>query len=167
MCGITGFWGEIAQTPDSRARLKRMTMSLEHRGPDEQDYWLGSDAGLGMTRLAIIDLNGGKQPMWDAQAKTVIVFNGEIYNYRELKRELEAKGFVFRTRSDTEVIAAAIEAWGIEAGLLRLRGMFAFALYNTQNHRLLLARDRVGIKPLYFARMSRGLIFASEQKALL
>ncbi len=167
MCGIAGFWGEIAQLPDAQHRLARMTTALAHRGPDGQAYWLGADVGLGHTRLAIIDLSSGDQPMWDAQEENVIVFNGEIYNFRELRYELEAKGFTFRTASDTEVIAAAIAAWGIEAGLLRLRGMFAFALYNAQNHTLLLARDRVGIKPLYYATTAAGLLFASEQKALL
>ena len=167
MCGIAGFWGEIAQTPDALAQLERMTAALSHRGPDGQSCWLGIDVGLGHTRLAIIDVQGGAQPMWDAQEKTVIVFNGEIYNYVELKRELEARGYVFRTRSDTEVIPAVIATWGIELGLRQLRGMFAFALYDIRTHRLLLARDRVGIKPLYWALISGGLLFASEQKALL
>ena len=167
MCGIVGFWGEIAQTPDALARLERMTASLSHRGPDGQSSWVGTDVGLGHTRLAIIDVQGGAQPMWDVHEKSVIVFNGEIYNYVELKRELEARGYVFRTRSDTEVIPAAIDAWGVELGLRRLRGMFAFALYDTHTRRLLLARDRVGIKPLYWALISGGLLFASEQKALL
>jgi len=167
VCGITGFWGEIAQTADALTRLECMTTSLAHRGPDGQDFWLGADVALGQTRLAVIDLIGGKQPMRDAKGKSVIVFNGEIYNYLELKRDLEARGYTFRTRSDTEVILAVIDAWGITSGLQRLRGMFAFALYNTQTHRLLLARDRVGIKPLYWASVSGGLLFASEQKALL
>ncbi|MCX6044532.1 MAG: asparagine synthase (glutamine-hydrolyzing) [Chloroflexi bacterium] len=167
MCGIAGFWGEIARMPDAPNRLARMTKALAHRGPDGQDYWLGADVGLGHTRLAIIDLSSGDQPMWDAQEKTVIVFNGEIYNYRELRCELQALGFVFHTASDTEVIAAAIRTWGIEDGLRRLRGMFAFALYNTEDHTLLLARDRVGIKPLYYAETAAGVLFGSEQKALL
>jgi asparagine synthase (glutamine-hydrolysing) len=144
-----------------------MTARLAHRGPDGQDSWLGPEVGLGHTRLAIIDLAGGKQPLWDAGGNRVIVFNGEIYNSPELRRDLEAEGYVFRTRSDTEVIPAAIDAWGIGPGLLRLRGMFAFALYDTRTRRLLLARDRLGIKPLYVARVPGGLLFASEQKALL
>jgi asparagine synthase (glutamine-hydrolysing) len=167
MCGISGFWGEIAQTPDALTRLENMTTALSHRGPDGKGCWLGPNVGLGHTRLAVIDLAGGEQPMWDARKEKVIVFNGEIYNYRELKGELEAQGFAFRTRSDTEVIAAAIEAWGIEAGLLRLSGMFAFAIYDTRNRSLLLARDRVGIKPLYYSHTPGGLLFASEQKSLL
>lgn len=167
MCGIAGFVGDIARAPDAPARLSRMTSSLAHRGPDGQGCWIGGDVGLGQTRLAIIDIDGGKQPLWDAAGVNVIVFNGEIYNSPALRRELEARGYRFRTRSDTEVIPAVLDAWGIEAGLLRLRGMFAFAVYNTRTRRLLLARDRVGIKPLYIARANGMLLFASEVKALL
>jgi asparagine synthase (glutamine-hydrolysing) len=167
MCGIAGFWGDLAQSEHARDVLDRMTASLVHRGPDGSDVWLGQDIGLGHTRLAIIDIKGGKQPLWDASGRYVIVFNGEIYNYLELERELEAKGYVFRTRSDTEVIPATIDAWGIDEGLRRLRGMFAFVLYDTRKHTMLLARDRVGIKPLYWADTPGGILFASEQKALL
>src|SRR5262245_15557681 len=167
MCGITGFVGEPSELPDAMIRLERMTEAIAHRGPDGQDNWLNDGAGLGHARLAIIDINGGHQPMWDAQQRTVIVFNGEIYNYRELKQELESEGYTFRTRSDTEVIPAVIDRWGIEEGLRRLRGMFAFALYEPASRRLLLARDRVGIKPLYWSAVRGGVLFASEQKALL
>jgi len=166
VCGIAGFW-DLNRHTERRARLERMTAAIAHRGPDGQACWLGDDVGLGHARLAIIDLTGGDQPMWDAAEQMVIVFNGEIYNHRELRAELESKGFTFRTRSDTEVIPAALEAWGIEGGLLRLRGMFAFALYDERRHTLLLARDRVGIKPLYYAQAENGLLFGSEQKALL
>jgi asparagine synthase (glutamine-hydrolysing) len=144
-----------------------MTAAIAHRGPDGAGHWVGSDFALGHARLAIIDLNTGAQPMWDALGQKVIVFNGEIYNYQVLQTQLRAKGFTFRTHSDTETIAAAIAAWGIEEGLQRLRGMFAFALYDTATRTMLLARDRVGIKPLYYARTRDGLLFASEQKALL
>src|SRR5688572_10454816 len=144
-----------------------MTRAIAHRGPDGLGYWLGSDVALGHARLAIIDLDSGVQPMWDAPGQKVIVFNGEIYNYRELREQLEAKGFTFRTHSDTETIGAAIAAWGIDGGLQRLRGMFAFALYDTAKRTLLLARDRVGIKPLYYARTRDGVLFGSEPKALL
>ena len=167
MCGITGFWGDPARAPDAISRLDRMTAALAHRGPDGQSHWLGPDVGLGHTRLAIIDVEGGHQPMRDAGGATVIVFNGEIYNYREIKAQLEERGYRFNTRSDTEVIWAALDAWGISDGLLSLRGMFAFALYDTRTRTLLLARDRVGIKPLYWAEVENGLIFGSEQKALL
>lgn len=144
-----------------------MCAALAHRGPDGEGSWLGPDVGLGHTRLAIIDLAGGSQPLWSAPGHQVIVFNGEIYNHVEIRNRLSAQGYCFATRSDTEVIWAAIDAWGIEPALLELRGMFAFALYNTQNRTLLLARDRVGIKPLYLARFRNGFAFASEPKALL
>ena len=166
MCGIAGFWGEIAQHCDAKSRLVRMTNTLAHRGPDGQSYWLGPDVAFGHTRLAVIDLAGGTQPMWSCDGRYIVVFNGEIYNYKELKRDLEALGRKFRTHSDTEVIWAAIDAWGIEQGLLKLNGMFAFALYNVRSRRMLLARDRVGIKPLYWARIPGGFIFGSKQKTL-
>jgi len=167
MCGIAGFSGELARAQDANVRLATMTAALSHRGPDGESYWLGPDAGLGHTRLAIIDLDGGAQPMWSASRRHVIVFNGEIYNYPELRGRLLALGYEFRTRSDTETIWAAIDAWGIDQALLALRGMFAFALYDTEERSLLLARDRVGIKPLFIARTARGLAFPSEPKALL
>lgn len=167
MCGIAGFWGDIARGKDARLHLGKMTAALAHRGPDDKVQWLGPDVGLGHTRLAIIDLAGGAQPMWSASRQHVIVFNGEIYNYPELREQLLNLGYRFLTRSDTEVIWAAIDAWGIERGLLSLRGMFAFALYNTRDRTLLLARDRVGIKPLFLANLPGGLAFGSEQKALL
>jgi len=167
VCGIAGFWGDMARRKDADSRLQAMTARLAHRGPDGQSRWLGGDAGLGHTRLAIIDLAGGAQPMWSACGRYVIVFNGEIYNYPQLREQLGGLGYRLQTNSDTEVIWAAIDAWGVEQGLLRLRGMFAFALYSTYDHTLLLARDRVGIKPLFLARLSGGLAFASEPKALL
>jgi asparagine synthase (glutamine-hydrolysing) len=167
MCGIAGFFGRIAGHPGAAALLDRMTASLAHRGPDGRGAWLGDCAGLGHARLAIIDLEGGAQPMWSSDGRWVIVFNGEIYNYRELKSELDGLGYRFRTRSDTETIWAAVDAWGPGRALARLRGMFAFALYEVGPRRLLLARDRVGIKPLYWAETPEGVVFGSEQKALL
>ena len=167
MCGIAGFWGDAASATDAESRLAHMTTSLAHRGPDGQSYWLGPNVGVGHTRLAIIDLAGGAQPMWSSNGEYVTVFNGEIYNYGELKCRLEQRGYVFRTRSDTEVIWAAVDAWGIDEALLSLRGMFAFALYSLKARQLLLARDRVGIKPLYWARTPTGIVFGSEPKALL
>jgi asparagine synthase (glutamine-hydrolysing) len=149
------------------AWLASMTAAVAHRGPDGQSQWLGPNVGLGHTRLAIIDLAGGDQPMCSADGHRTIVFNGEIYNYAELKDQLVKLGYRFKTRSDTEVIWAAVDAWGIEQGLLKLRGMFAFALYDARDRSLLLARDRAGIKPLYFGRLAGGIAFASEQKALL
>src|SRR2546423_155823 len=167
MCGIAGFWGDAALARDAEPRLAGMTASLAHRGPDGQSHWLGPNVGMGHTRLAIIDIAGGAQPIWSSNGEYVTVFNGEIYNHDELRRTLEQRGYVFRTRSDTEVIWAAVDAWGTVDGLLSLRGMFAFALYSVKERRLLLARDRVGIKPLYWARMPTGIVFGSEPKALL
>ncbi|HRE47868.1 MAG TPA: asparagine synthase (glutamine-hydrolyzing) [Aggregatilineales bacterium] len=167
MCGIAGFWGEVGQTEDAAAILARMTRAVAHRGPDGLDYWRDQRVGLGHARLAIIDLSTGDQPMWDAHRRRVIVFNGEIYNYRELRAALEQRGYHFLTNSDTEVIAAALDAYGIDDGLLALRGMFAFALYDTTDGSLLLARDRVGIKPLFLARTALGVFFGSEPKAVL
>ncbi|MDD2921801.1 MAG: asparagine synthase (glutamine-hydrolyzing) [Anaerolineales bacterium] len=163
MCGIAGYFGKS----ESEALLRDMTNALAHRGPDGSNLWQDDRVGLGHRRLAIIDLHSGDQPMWDAAKEHVIVFNGEIYNYPELKRELESRGHVFKTSSDTEVIPAVIREWGIEQGLLRLRGMFSFALYNVNTKRLLLARDRVGIKPMYWTQKDGALYFASEEKALL
>jgi len=167
MCGISGFVGQSASLPEQKNLLQQMTDCLAHRGPDGSDIWCEETVGLGHRRLAIIDLNTGHQPMWDSHREQVIVFNGEIYNYPELRKELETRGHVFQTVSDTEVIPAAIREWGINRGLLKLRGMFSFALYNIKTKKLLLARDRTGIKPLFWARHNGAFYFASEAKALL
>lgn len=167
MCGICGFYGNTGLDEEQSALLGQMTDCLEHRGPDGGAGWCDRGVGLGHRRLAIIDLNTGHQPMWDADRQQVIVFNGEIYNYPELKAELTACGHRFLTSSDTEIIPAALREWGIEKGLLRLRGMFAFALYDTTTQCLLLACDRVGIKPIYWTEKNNAIYFASEQKSLL
>ncbi len=167
MCGIAGFCGDLADSPQARPVLDGMVLSIAHRGPDGRSHWFGAGIALGHARLSIIDIEGGSQPMTSADGRYVIVFNGEVYNYRELERDLVSRGYVFQTHSDTEVIAAAIDAWGIERGLRSLRGMFAFALYDKRNRSLLLARDRVGIKPLYWTSAGGSVLFASEQKALL
>jgi asparagine synthase (glutamine-hydrolysing) len=167
MCGIAGYFGSKVAWEDSKQILSGMTNALAHRGPDGSNLWQDNSVGLGHRRLAIIDLNTGDQPMWDAAREYVIVFNGEIYNYPELKHELESRGYMFKTSSDTEVIPAVIREWGIDQGLLRLRGMFSFALYNVNTKRLLLARDRVGIKPLFWLEKNGTFYFASEAKALL
>jgi asparagine synthase (glutamine-hydrolysing) len=146
-----------------------MRDTMQHRGPDDAGVWRSADGcvGLGQRRLAIIDLSpGGHQPMCDATGGCWITYNGEIYNYRELRRELQALGQPFRTQSDTEVILAAYNAWGAES-LSRLSGMFAFGLYDSRTRCLLLARDRAGEKPLYYRHTDDGLVFASELKALL
>ncbi|HSB67762.1 MAG TPA: asparagine synthase (glutamine-hydrolyzing) [Candidatus Methylomirabilis sp.] len=161
MCGIAGFVGQIQ--PDI---LEGMLSVLAHRGPDDQGTWLGPGVGLGMRRLAIIDLAGGGQPMSNEDGSAWIVFNGEIYNHRSLRPDLEAKGHRFRSRSDTEVILHLYEEEG-ERCVDRLRGMFAFALWDVSRQTLILARDRVGKKPLYYWHRGNRLLFASEIKALL
>src|SRR5215813_1477895 len=160
MCGIAGHVG-----PTARELLPTMLGLLKHRGPDDSGIYSSDDAGLGMTRLAIVDLVTGQQPMSDPAGRYWIVFNGEIYNFRQLRTTLEAEGRTFRTRSDTEVIVQAYAAWG-EACVERLRGMFAFAIWDTARRRLFLARDRLGKKPLYYWHRGHLFLFASEPKAL-
>lgn len=145
-----------------------MTATLAHRGPDAQEVWRDGQgrAALGHARLSIIDLEGGSQPMVSADGRYVVVYNGEIYNFQALKKLLERRGHVFRTRSDTEVLLQAYVEWGVDA-LPRMDGMFAFAIYDTHDGTLFLARDRVGIKPLYYHCAGRTFAFASEIKALL
>jgi asparagine synthase (glutamine-hydrolysing) len=165
MCGIAGVLRQDGGPVDERL-LRRMTDALAHRGPDGEGFRLDGPVGLGHRRLAIIDLVTGDQPMGSEDGAVWLSYNGEIYNYRELRSELVARGFAFRTTSDTEVVLRAYEAWG-EACLPRLRGMFAFALWDGRRRRLLLARDRVGIKPLAYAWDGRVLRFGSEPKAIL
>ncbi|GIX20207.1 MAG: hypothetical protein KatS3mg120_1883 [Erythrobacter sp.] len=167
MCGIAGIFHAETPKPVDPARLVRMCDALAHRGPDGSGVWTDHGVGLGHRRLSIIDLAGSPQPMASADGRAVIVFNGEIYNFRALRRELEAAGHVFRTSGDTEVILAAWQQWGTDC-LARLDGMFAFALFDREKRQLLLARDRFGVKPLYTAALSDGSIaFASELKGLL
>jgi len=143
-----------------------MCDALSHRGPDDFGQWVDGRVGIGMRRLSIIDLQTGQQPITNEDGTIRVVFNGEIYNYRQLRKDLEAKGHQFRTTSDTEVIVHLFEEHG-EACVQHLRGMFAFAIWDTRHQVLLLARDRLGIKPLCYAELPEGLIFASEIKALL
>jgi len=167
VCGIAGF-ATIAggqPVPDVSV-LHRMCDTLVHRGPDDDGTFHDRHVGLGMRRLAIIDPAGGKQPISNEDGSLITVFNGEIYNFRELRQELQAAGHRFRTRTDTEVIVHGYEAWGDDF-LTRLNGMFAIVLYDSRNQRLLLARDHVGIKPLYYAWTPGGLVWGSEIKALL
>ncbi|KWE60214.1 asparagine synthetase B [Burkholderia ubonensis] len=172
MCGIDGFLNSAAFDEETaRATLARMTASLAHRGPDAQGTWLDAQAGiaLGHRRLAIVDLSvHGRQPMASACGRFVLVFNGEIYNHQALRAELERTGRApaWRGHSDTEVLLAAIAAWGVEAALRRATGMFAIALWNRESRVLTLARDRIGEKPLYYGRIGDALVFASELKAL-
>ena len=167
MCGIAGIFHYETVKPVDPKRVERMTDAIAHRGPDGSGVWTAPGIGLGHRRLSIIDLAGSPQPMHSADERAVIVFNGEIYNYRELRRELEQGGAVFRTDGDTEVILAAWQKWGPDC-LRRFDGMFAFALYDCTARKLFLARDRFGVKPLYLARLEGGaLAFASELKGLL
>ena len=166
MCGIAGLI-ELSGDAVSPVILQRMTDAIAHRGPDGEGHWIEGPVGFGHRRLAIIDLSpGGHQPMISADHRYVITYNGEIYNFRELRAELQAAGYWFRSQSDTEVLLHALAHWGPE-GLVRLNGMFALALWDRKERRLLLARDRYGIKPLYVAQQNGRLLFASEQKAIL
>ncbi len=167
MCGIAGIFHLESVKPVDPARIALMTDAIEHRGPDGAGVWIGPGIGLGHRRLSIIDLEGSPQPMEAVDGGAVIVFNGEIYNFQELRAELQALGHKFRTHGDTEVILASWRQWGVDC-LSRLNGMFAFALYDIASRQLFLARDRLGVKPLFHARLSDGsLIFGSELKALL
>jgi asparagine synthase (glutamine-hydrolysing) len=165
MCGITGLVN-LDGAPVSPAVLQRMTDAVAHRGPDGEGQWIEGHLGLGHRRLAIIDLSpAGHQPMVSADHRYVLTYNGEVYNFRELRAELEALGYWFRSRTDSEVVLNALAAWGT-AALGRFNGMFAFALWDRKERKLLLARDRYGIKPLYLARQGNFFAFASEQKAI-
>ncbi len=167
MCGITGIFDTRGRSEIDRAVLTRMNEAQHHRGPDEGGLHLEPGVGLGHRRLSIIDLSTGQQPLYNEDKSVCVVFNGEIYNYRELIPELQALGHVFHTRSDTEVIVHAWEAWGEEC-VKRFRGMFAFALWDRNRETLFLARDRLGVKPLYYALLNDGtLLFGSELKSLL
>ena len=164
MCGIAGFT-HLDNFPDPE-RIWQITRALTHRGPDQQDVWESSDVSLGAVRLKIIDLDSGAQPMVSDDGRTVLVFNGEIYNHAELRRELIGLGHRFHTQCDTEVLLHAFLEWDIDA-FSRLRGMFGAAFWNETEKRLLLVRDRLGIKPLYFSRQRNDVYFGSEVKAIL
>src|SRR5713226_2434745 len=166
MCAICGIVNFNAGDRVDGALVERMTATLAHRGPDDEGYFIEGPVGLGHRRLSIIDLSGGQQPIFNEDGSAVIIFNGEIYNYRDLTAQLEGAGHVFQTRSDTEAILHAYEEYG-EDCVEPLRGMFAFAVWDRRNRRLLLARDRLGVKPLYYYTGRDFLAFASEIKALL
>ena len=170
MCGIAGFFGLGPLAGDEATEnLRRMAQTIAHRGPDGEGIWHDAAAGIGLAhrRLAIIDLSPlGAQPMQSTSGRMVISFNGEIYNYRALRSDLERTGRPFRSASDTEVLLEAIECWGMEAALQRARGMFAFALWDRQERSLYLARDRFGEKPLHFGQFGGAMLFGSELKAL-
>jgi asparagine synthase (glutamine-hydrolysing) len=166
MCGICGIYNYATGAPADPARVEAMAQSIRHRGPDDDGFHYDGPLGLGFRRLSIIDLATGHQPLCDENATRWVVLNGEIYNYRELRRELEAAGHRFRTRTDTETIAHGHEEWGADV-TNRLNGMFGFALWDAPRRELLLARDPLGIKPLYWYDDGHRLLFASEIKAIL
>src|SRR5579872_205858 len=175
MCGICGVIG-IEHTEQAEAITRRMMEAIRHRGPDDDGLILAPSVALGIRRLSIIDLSGGHQPVFNEAGNVAIVFNGEIYNFRQLRGALETRGHVFRTHSDTEVIVHAYEEWG-EDCLRELRGMFAFAIWDAREAatsgdaapqaRIFLARDRLGIKPLYYSLANGAFYFASEVRALM
>ncbi|MCE9613656.1 MAG: asparagine synthase (glutamine-hydrolyzing) [Lentisphaerae bacterium] len=165
MCGICGYINPEGR-PVDRDLLDRMNAAIRHRGPDSDGFFVRDHVGLAMRRLAILDLVTGDQPMSNEAGDIWIVFNGEIYNYPELRPQLEARGHVFRTHADTEAIVHLYEDFGDDC-VQHLRGMFAFAIWDARRGRLLLARDRLGKKPLYYAQHAQGLVFGSEIKALL
>ena len=170
MCGIAGMvdWRAATSADALRSIADAMIETVRHRGPDAGDVWVEAEGGvaLGQRRLAIIDLSpGGAQPMHSADRRFVITFNGEIYNYRDIRRELQAAGHSMRSDSDTEVLLEACALWGVEAAIERAIGMFAFALWDRKTRSLTLARDRLGIKPLYYAVSPERILFASQLKA--
>ncbi len=165
MCGIAGIirWNNA---PVVEQEIRAMCALMVHRGPDEEGIYVKDGVGLGMRRLSIIDLEGGQQPVFNEDGTVCVVFNGEIYNYRELHRQMTRAGHRFRTASDTETIVHLYEEYGVRC-VDHLRGMFAFAVWDIRHKRLLLARDRLGIKPLYYAEFEGGIAFASELKPIL
>jgi asparagine synthase (glutamine-hydrolysing) len=165
MCGIFGRVS-LADLRHQAVSINDALQAIHHRGPDEGGQWTGEGVSLGMRRLSIIDLAGGQQPIWNEDHSCCIVYNGELYNYKELRPQLEALQHVFRTNSDTEVILHAYEQWGVEC-LRRFNGMFAFAIWDKRARSLFVARDRLGEKPLYYYQAGDELIVASEIKALL
>ncbi|AUH51817.1 asparagine synthase (glutamine-hydrolyzing) [Chromobacterium sp. ATCC 53434] len=169
MCGIAGWVSFERDLTRYREVAERMTRTMEKRGPDAEGLWLDRRAAMGHRRLSIIDLEGGRQPMLadeDGRTLACLVYTGEVYNFQELRRELEGLGHAFRTRSDTEVVLRAYLQWG-EALTARLNGMYAFAVWDARAERLLLVRDRMGVKPLYYYQTADGVLFGSEPKAIL
>ncbi len=166
MCGICGQFNFGDRAPVSRQTVKRMADSIAHRGPDDEGYYIAGALGLGFRRLSIIDLQGGHQPMSDREESIWVIFNGEIYNFQELRSELEGFGHVFRTKSDTEVIVHGYKQWGDDV-FSHLNGMFGLAIWDVRQERLVLARDRFGIKLIYYKIDKDRLYFASEIRAIL
>ena len=166
MCGIAGWTAFDRDLTHERETLAAMTETMAQRGPDEGGLWLSEHAAIGHRRLAVIDIEGGKQPMVDRSGEVVLTYSGEVYNYRELRQELRGRGHEFRTESDTEVVLHAYLEWG-SAMVTRLNGMYAFAIWDGRSEELLLVRDRLGIKPLFYHLIDQGIMFGSEPKAIL
>ena len=166
MCGIAGYFSASPGPEESEALLRRMNRALAHRGPDGEGVFVADQVGLAHRRLAVIDLTTGQQPITSPDGRQALIFNGEIYNFRELREELRLKGYTFRTQGDAEVILTLYREHG-EACVHQLRGMFAIALWDGPRRRLWLARDRIGIKPLYYSWDGRRFLFASEIKGIL
>ena len=162
ICGVFDFRGGAVQ----RDLVRKMSNAIRHRGPDGEGLYVCGQIGFGHRRLSIIDLQGGNQPITNEDDSMAIIFNGEIYNFVELREELEKNGHVFKTRSDTEVILHGYEEWGIDC-LNHFNGIFAFAIWDQKQKRLFIARDHIGVKPLYYMVAGNRLLFASEIKALL
>src|SRR5438552_4471963 len=166
MCGICGQFNFVRNEPVEPEIVRRMADSIAHRGPDDKGYFFCGSLGLGFRRLSIIDLAGGHQPMSDAEETVWVILNGEIYNFKELRAELERHGYHFRTRSDTEVIVHGYKEWGREV-LNHLNGMFGLAIWDVNNQRLVVARDAMGIKLVYYRTANGQLTFGSEIRAIL
>ena len=166
MCGIAGLFHFEKERKIDKKILERMTKVLSHRGPDGENYFVTNNVGLGHRRLAVIDLSTGSQPMVSQSNACVIVFNGEIYNFIELRDELKGKGHVFQTSSDTEVVLAAYEEWGFDCQN-KFNGMWAFAIWDVRNRWLFLSRDRIGEKPLHYSVRDNSFFFGSEIKSIL
>jgi asparagine synthase (glutamine-hydrolysing) len=166
MCGIAGIARRQANSGTSVETLGRMAAAIRHRGPDGYGFYLGQRVGFAHVRLSIVDIEAGSQPMTNEDGQIVITYNGEIYNHPELRRELEQRGHVFRTRCDTEVLVHGYEEWGVDL-LQRLNGQFAFAIYDRNNETVFIARDRFGVRPLFYAQPNGAFYFGSEIKAIL
>src|SRR5690349_1663821 len=166
MCGICGQFNFLRREPIDPDTIRRMTQTITHRGPDDEGYFLAGPLGFGFRRLSIIDLAGGHQPMSDREESVWVIFNGEIYNFPELKRELESYGHVFRTKSDTEVIVHGYKQWGDEV-LNHLNGMFGLAIWDVRKERLIIARDPFGIKLIYYKIDNNRVWFGSEIRAVV
>ncbi len=166
MCGFAGYINDSKDINENRRIIKEMADRIIHRGPDQDDYYVDEDVSLGFRRLSIIDLEGGSQPILNEDGTKVLVFNGEIYNYQELREELLKAGHIFKTETDSEVLLHGYEEWG-DSFLVRLRGMFAFVIWDTVEKKLFGARDIFGIKPFFYFHKGKKFIFGSEIKSFL